>query len=224
MEELTFLYYTLLPPMIKGTAVSLELIGLSAPIGLMIGILSALGRVYGQPGLRHLCILHQLVFRGIPLLVQLFILFYVLASWGVRLSPFTCAVTAFGICSGAYHAEYIRGAIRSIPDSQMLAARSLAIGRWKAIIFIVLPQALRKAIPPCSNEITYLIKYSSLAYMVTVAELMTEAKVLASRYFMPIEVFIIAGIIYWVLVTVATYLIDKFEKKMEIPGIKLVTD
>lgn len=224
MEELTFLYHTVLPPMIKGTMVSLELIALSAPIGLMIGILSALGRVYGQPGLRQLCILHQIVFRGIPLLVQLFILFYVLASWGVRLSPFTCAVTAFGICSGAYHAEYIRGAIRSIPDSQMLAARSLAIGRWKAIIFIILPQALRKAIPPCSNEITYLIKYSSLAYMVTVAELMTEAKVLASRYFKPIEVFIIAGIIYWVLVTVATLLIEKFEKKMEIPGIKLVTD
>ena len=224
MEELTFLYHTVLPPMIKGTAVSLELIALSAPIGLLIGILSALGRVYGQPGLRHLCILHQIVFRGIPLLVQLFILFYVLASWGVRLSPFTCAVTAFGICSGAYHAEYIRGAIHSIPDSQMLAARSMAIRRWKAIIFIILPQALRKAIPSCSNEITYLIKYSSLAYMVTVAELMTEAKVLASRYFKPIEVFIIAGIIYWVLVTVATRLIEKFEKKIEIPGIKLVTD
>jgi polar amino acid transport system permease protein len=221
MEELAFLYHTILPPLLKGTGVTLQLIALSAPMGMLIGILSAIGRVYGQPGLRHLCTLHQIVFRGIPLLVQLFILFYVLASWGVRLSPFTCAVTAFSICSGAYHAEYIRGAIRSIPDNQILAARSLALGRWQAIIFIVLPQALRRAIPPCSNEITYLIKYSSLAYMVTVAELMTEAKVLASRYFKPIEIFIIAGIIYWVLVTVATRLIERLEKKMEIPGIKL---
>lgn len=222
MEELSFLYNTVLPPLIKGTWVSLQLIALSAPIGLLIGILSAVGRVYGQPGLRHLCILHQVIFRGIPLLVQLFILFYVLASWGLRLSPFTCAVTAFGICSGAYHAEYIRGAIRSIPNSQTMAAYSLAMGRWQAVVSIVLPQALRKAIPPCSNEITYLIKYSSLAYMVTVAELMTEAKVLASRYFKPIEIFIVAGIIYWIMVTVATHLIEMFEKRMEIPGIKLM--
>ena len=221
MEEFSFLYHTVLPPLIKGTWVSLQLIALSAPIGMLIGILSAVGRVYGKPGIRHLCLLHQIIFRGIPLLVQLFILFYVFASWGLRLSPFTCAVAAFGICSGAYHAEYIRGAILSIPNSQILAARSMAMGRWQAIISVILPQALRKAIPPCSNEITYLIKYSSLAYMVTVAELMTEAKVLASRYFIPLEVFIIAGIIYWILVTASTRLINKIEQKMEIPGIKM---
>ena len=224
MSELTFLYHTVLPPLIRGTGVSLQLIVLSAPIGLVVGILSSVGRVYGPAGIRYLCVLHQIIFRGIPLVVQLFILFYVLAAWGIRLSPFTCAVTAFGVCSGAYHAEYIRGAIQSIPDSQALAARSLALNRWQTILFIILPQALRKAIPACSNEVTYLIKYSSLAYMVTVAEVMTEAKVLASRYFKPVEIFIIAGIIYWILVTVSTRLIEKFEKKMEIPGIKLVTD
>jgi len=206
----------------KGTLVSLEMIAISAPIGLLIGTLSAIGRVYGQPGIRHICILHQIVFRGIPVLVQLFILFYVLASWGLRIPPFTCAVAAFCICSGAYHAEYIRGAIGSIPESQTVAARSMGLGKWQAIVYIVLPQALRKAIPPCSNEITYLIKYTSLAYMVTVAELMTEAKVLASRYFKPIEIFIVAGLIYWVLVTVANRLVNILERKMKIPGIKLI--
>ncbi len=221
MGEINFLYHTVLPPLIKGTIVSLELIVASAPIGLLVGILSAVGRVYGRPGIRHLCLLHQIIFRGIPLLVQLFILFYVLAAWGLRLTPFFCAITAFSICSGAYHAEYIRGAINSIAATQVMAARSLAMSKWQAIVFIVLPQALRKAIPSCSNEITYLIKYSSLAYMVTVPELMTEAKVLTSRYFKPIEIFIMAGVIYWVLVTFASRLINAFEKKMEIPGLKL---
>jgi len=218
MNEIIFLYHTVLPSLLKGTVVSLELIAVSIPIGIVIGILSAVGRIYGIKGIRLLCIFHQFIFRGIPLVVQLFILFYVLASWGIRLTPFTCAVTAFGICSGAYHAEYIRGAIS---ESQMMAARSLAMSRWAAVKSIILPQALRKAIPSCSNEIIYLIKYSSLAYMVSVSELMTEAKVLSSRYFKFLEIFILAGIIYWILVFIATKFINMAEKKFEIPGIKL---
>ena len=224
MSEIAFLYHDVLPPLLKGTAISLELIACSAPLGLLLGILSAVGRVYGRPGIRHLCVFHQIVFRGIPLVVQLFILFYVLAAWGLRLSPFFCAVSAFSICSGAYHAEYIRGAINAIPLSQAMAARSLAMGKWQAIVFIVLPQAIRKAIPACSNEVTYLIKYSSLAYMVTVPELMTAAKVLTSRYFKPIEIFIMAGVIYWVMVTAANRLIEWIEKKVAIPGIQFIQE
>ena len=222
MPEIHFLYHIVLPALLRGTVVSLKLIVVSAPIGLSIGILSAVGRVYGTNVVKMGCFFHQIVFRGVPLLVQLFILFYVFAQWGIRLSPFVCAVTAFAICSGAYHAEYIRGAIMSIPESQVMAAHSMAMSKWQTVWSIILPQALRRAIPPCSNEITYLIKYSSLAYMVTVSELMTEAKVLASKYFKPLEIFIIAGVIYWVLVTLANRAIFSAEKKLEIPGIKLV--
>ena len=218
MNEFTFLYHTVLPALLRGTGVTLELIAISIPLGILIGVLSAIGRVYGHKVIQGLCIFHQIIFRGIPLLVQLFMLFYGLAAWGIRLSPFTCAITAFGLCSGAYHAEYIRGAILSIPESQMMAARSLGISKWRAIKSIILPQALRKAIPPCSNEIIYLIKYSSLAYMVTVTELMSEAQVLASRYFKSLEIFLLAGLIYWMLVYIATKFIDMVENKTKIPG------
>ena len=221
MNEFIFLYHTVLPALLRGTGVTLELIAISIPLGILIGAFSAIGRVYGHKAIQGLCIFHQIIFRGIPLLVQLFMLFYGLAAWGIRLSPFTCAIAAFGLCSGAYHAEYIRGAILSIPGSQMMAARSLGISKWQAIESIILPQALRRAIPPCSNEIIYLIKYSSLAYMVTVTELMSEAQVFASRYFKPLEIFSLAGLIYFVLVYIATKLVGIVENKAKIPGLRM---
>lgn len=102
-----------------------------------------------------------------------------------------------------------------------MAARSLGISKWQAIESIILPQALRRAIPPCSNEIIYLIKYSSLAYMVTVTELMSEAQVFASRYFKPLEIFSLAGLIYFVLVYIATKLVGIVENKAKIPGLRM---
>ncbi|GAJ22401.1 unnamed protein product, partial [marine sediment metagenome] len=106
-----------------------------------------------------------LFFRGTPLLIQLFILYFGFPSIGIFFSPFAAAVIGFILCSGAYHSEYIRGAIQSIKTGQMMAAEALGMTRSKAILYIILPQALRRAIPGCSNEIIYLIKYSSLAFM-----------------------------------------------------------
>ena len=219
MENITFIREILLPPVLEGALVTLKLIALSIPLGLILGVLIAVGRVYGNKFISSFCTVYTLFFRGTPLVVQLFILYFGFPSIGIFFSPFAAAVIGFILCSGAYHSEYIRGAIQSIKIGQMMAAEALGMTRSKAILYIILPQALRRAIPGCSNEIIYLIKYSSLAFMVTCVELTGAGKIIASRYFAYTEVFLVVGAIYLLMVSVVTKLLNMLEKKLEIPGL-----
>lgn len=219
MENITFIREILLPPVLEGTLVTLKLIASSIPLGLILGILIAVGRVYGNKFISSFCAVYTLFFRGTPLLIQLFILYFGFPSIGIFFSPFAAAVIGFILCSGAYHSEYIRGAIQSIKIGQMMAAEALGMTRAKAILYIILPQALRRAIPGCSNEIIYLIKYSSLAFMVTCVELTGAGKIIASRYFEFTLVFAVVGIIYLLIVSVVTKVLNMLEKRLEIPGI-----
>jgi len=220
MENITFIREILLPPVLEGTLVTLKLIVLSIPLGLILGVLIAVGRVYGNKFISSFCTVYTLFFRGTPLLIQLFILYFGFPSIGIFFSPFAAAVIGFILCSGAYHSEYIRGAIQSIKIGQMMAAEALGMTRSKAILYIILPQALRRAIPGCSNEIIYLVKYSSLAFMVTLIELTGAGKIIASRYFMYTEVFLVVGIIYLLMVSVVTKFLNMLEKKLKIPGLE----
>jgi len=220
MENITFIREILLPPVLEGALVTLKLIALSIPLGLILGVLIAVGRVYGNKFISSFCTVYTLFFRGTPLVVQLFILYFGFPSIGIFFSPFAAAVIGFILCSGAYHSEYIRGAIQSIKIGQMMAAEALGMTRTKAILYIILPQALRRAIPGCSNEIIYLIKYSSLAFMVTCVELTGAGKIIASRYFAYTEVFLVVGAIYLLMVSVVTKLLNMLEKKLEIPGLE----
>ena len=219
MDTITFIREILLTPLLEGTVVTLKLIFVSIPVGFILGILIAVGRVYGNKLISSFCTIYTLFFRGSSLLVQLFILYYGLPSIGIFLSPFAAAVIGFILCSGAYHSEYIRGAIQSIKTGQMMAAEALGMTMSKAILYIILPQALRRAIPGCSNEIIYLIKYSSLAFMVTCVELTGAGKIIASRYFEYTLVFAVVGAIYLLIVSVVTKLLNMLEKKLEIPGL-----
>ena len=214
-----FIRNILLPPLLEGTLVTIKLIILSIPMGFILGVLIAVGRVYGNKIISALCTVYVIFFRGTPLLVQLFILYYGLPSVGIFFSPFVAAVIGFILCSCAYHSEYIRGALQSIKSGQMMAAEALGMTRPKAILYIILPQALRRAIPGCSNEIIYLIKYSSLAFMVTCVELTGAGKIIASRYFEYTLVFAVVGAIYLLIVSVVTKILNTLEKKLEIPGL-----
>lgn len=219
MIDLYFIQDVLLPPLLEGVLVTFKLIILSIPSGLILGILIAVGRVYGNKFISSLCTIYTIFFRGTPLLVQLFIIYYALPSIGIFFSPFMAAVIGFILCSGAYHSEYIRGAIQSIKIGQMMAAEALGMSRIKAVLYIILPQALRRAIPGCSNEIIYLIQYSSLAFMVTCVELTGAGKIVATRFFKYTEVFLVVGIIYLLVVSVVTKFLNILEKKLRIPGL-----
>lgn len=221
MEELLFIRQEVVPAMLRGLWVSIQLIVPSAVFGLVIGVLSGVLRVYGHPVLKAMANTYVLFFRGFPLLVQLYLWYFGLARFGIYFSPYTAAVIGFSLCSGAYHSEYIRGALLSIKEGQMLGAKSLGFSKTQAIFSIILPQAIRRALPGSGNELIYLIKYSSLAYMVTCIELTGEGKILASLYFKYTEIFFIVGAIYLALVSVATWILNYVERRVSVPGFEL---
>jgi polar amino acid transport system permease protein len=209
----------MMPPLLQGFSITLQLIVCAIPIGLVIGVMVAVGRVYGGIALSPLAWGYQLLFRGTPLLLQLFIIYYGLPHCGIVLSPFVSAIIAFGLCSGAYHSEYFRGAILSIPDGQMNAARALGMSKGQSVFSVIFPQMLRKAIPGCTNEIVYLIKYSSLAYIVTLVDLTGQGRLIGYATFRFFEVFLIVGLIYLGMVTIVLRLLTTVEAKVRIPGL-----
>jgi polar amino acid transport system permease protein len=183
MEEWLFIQDEVAPALFKGLWVSLQLILPSAALGLVLGIVAGALRVYGNRPLAAAANLYATLFRGVPLVVQLFVWYFGLPHLGIYFNPFLASVIGFSLCSGAYHSQYVRGALLSIKQGQAAAAKALGFTQWQTVLFVILPQALRRALPGCGNEIIYLLKYSSLAYMVTCIELTGEGKVLASRTF-----------------------------------------
>ncbi|OIP91123.1 MAG: amino acid ABC transporter permease [Syntrophobacteraceae bacterium CG2_30_61_12] len=218
MGEWFYLEHEMLPALLRGLWVSLGLIAPAAAAGLVLGIGVASARVYGARPLRSLASIYTVLFRGVPLVVQLFIWYFGLPHVGVYLSPYIASVVAFSLCSAAYHSEYIRGALLSIKRGQMQAALALGFTRFQGIRSIILPQALRRALPGCGNEIIYLIKYSSLAYMVTCIELTGEAKILASHSFKYTEVFLVVGVLYLAMVSIAGRVLGAVEARLSLPG------
>jgi len=217
-EGLLYIQTEVFPALLKGFWVSLQLIAPSALCGLAIGIMVGVLRIYGNRPVMAAANTFVAVFRGIPLVVQLFIWYFGLPHIGIYLTPFLASVLGFSLCSGAYHSEYIRGALLSIKRGQMLAAQSLGFSKSRMIFSIILPQAIRRALPGCGNEIIYLIKYSSLAYMITCIELTGQGKILASNSFKYTEVFLMIGACYLVMTSVATIVLGRMEERLRIPG------
>lgn len=221
MPDFLKLAWNILPALLEGTVVTLELTAICILSGFILGLLVALGRVYGNKPIYALTTGYVELIRGTPLLVQLFIIYYGLPDVGILLQPILAAGIALGINTSAYQAEYFRGAIQSISAEQMIAARSLGMGRFKAIRHIILPQALRIVIPQWSNELIYMLKYTSLVFMVGVPDLMARAKIIGSRNFRYFEVFLIVGLIYLIIVTIFAKLLDILEKRVKIPGLEM---
>ena len=211
----------IMPQLLRGTIVTLQLTGIAISMGFIIGTFLALGRLYGNRSISAICNGYIQFFRGTPLLVQLFIVYYGLPRYGIRLSSFTAALIGLGLNSAAYQAEYFRGAIQSISEGQMMAARAIGMSKFKSIKNIIIPQALRIVIPSWSNELIYTLKYSSVAYMIGAPELMAQAKFITAKNFRYFEVFIVVAFIYLVIVLVLSRILDFIEKKVRIPGLQV---
>jgi polar amino acid transport system permease protein len=208
-----------LPKLLDGLYITLLLTFISLALGFVFGLILALGRVYGKTIISGICTGYIEIIRGTPLLVQLFIIYFGLPQLGFNLEPLTAALIGLALNSAAYQAEYLRGSIQSIEAGQMVAARSLGMNKLNAIGNIILPQALRISIPAWSNELIYLIKYTSIAYIIQVRELTAEGKLIAAHSFRYLEIFAIIAIIYLILTFIFTEIIDRIEKKISIPGI-----
>ena len=217
MDDLAFLR-ELFTGLNRGLLMSVALIIPSALGGLIIGVVAGALRAFGNSAVQRIGDGYAALFRGTPLVVQLFVLYFGLPNVGIYFTPYWAAVTGFILCSGAYQSEYVRGALLSIKRNQYLGAQALGFTRLQTIFWVIIPQAMRRALPGCGNEIVYLIKYSSLAYIVTFMELTGEGKTIATEYFRFTEVFLVIGYYYLILVSVAKIILRKTEKALEVPG------
>jgi len=204
------------PELVQGTKITLQLALIALSLGILFGLPAALARVYGGVIARRLAIGYIELFRGTPLLVQLFLVYYGLPDLGLTFSRLFAASITLGLNSGAYQAEYFRGAIQAVGSGQMVAARAVGMSRLQAICYIILPQALRLALPAWSNEAVSMIKYTAVVFLIA-----GQAKILAGRYFNPIEVYLSVALIYIFLVFVATQIMGGIERKMRTPGLEM---
>ena len=201
----------------SGTAYTLGVTLVALPSGLVLGVLFALLYVYGGRVVSRLMSLYSTVMRGIPPIVLLFILYFVM-SGSVNLSPFWAGSISLGIISSAYQMEIVRGAILAVSGEQMLAARAIGMSTLEAIRYVILPQSLRLAIPPWSNEAAIVIKDSSLVYALGVPEILRRAQLISASTQQPFLAYISAAVIYFALVFIANRLLARLERRLTIPS------
>jgi polar amino acid transport system permease protein len=210
-----------LPLFWQGLLITLQLTVVGLVMGFVLGLLAALGRVYGNTWVYRISVAYIEIFRGTPLLVQLFLIYYGLPGLGITFSRMTSAYLALGLNSGAYQAEYLRGAILAIGEGQMLAGRSIGMSRMHTIRYIILPQALRLVIPSWSNEPISLLKSTAIAFLIAVPDLMTKAKTIAARTFDPIGTYLAVAVVYLVVVALLNEGLKYLERRARIPGLEV---
>ena len=183
-------------------------------LALLIAVATALVQFAHVRGLRHLARFYIWIFRGTPLLVQLFIVFYGLSRIGIVLPPFPAAVIVFSLNEGAYCAETVRAALESVPRGQLEAGLCAGMSYMQTIRRIVLPQAMRTAFPPLSNSLIAMVKDTSLAANITVTEMFMVTQRIVARTYEPLLLYLEVGLIYLLFSTVLTKLQALGEKKL----------
>lgn len=204
--------WPLLEALLVGT---IPLTAVSFALGLVIAVFTALARISGIAILRGIAKVFISIIRGTPLLLQLFMIFYGLPAFGIVLDPWPAAIIAFSLNVGGYAAETIRAAILSIPKGQWEAASTIGLTRSQALRRIILPQAARVAIPPLSNTLISLVKDTSLASVVLVTEIFRVAQEIAAPTFEFFTLYALAGIYYWILSQVLTFVQGRLEKRLD---------
>lgn len=207
---------SILPLLGKGALMTVELTIISVGIGVVIGIFGGIARVSKNPILLIPSTIYVEVIRGTPLLAQLFLVYFGPPSLGINLPPFTAAVVAMGINSGAYVTEIFRGGIQSIERGQMEAARSLGLSYLQAMRYIILPQAFKRILPPLGNEFIAMLKDSSLASTIAMAELMRVGREITSRTFRSFEVLAVVALLYLAITLPLSLLVRYTERRMSI--------
>jgi polar amino acid transport system permease protein len=208
-----------LPYLLSGIFTTLGLVILALALGLIMGIPMALIQVYGPSPLKYLIRIYVWIFRGLPILVLLFLFFFgIFPMLGFNIGAFWIAAVVLGFRTAAYQSELFRGAILSISDGQMLAARSLGMSRWEAIRTIILPQALRNALPGWTNEYPILLTDSSVCYAIGVAELLTRGNQIVARIGDPMTVYILVAFIFILLNYGGQWIFGRIENRYKIPG------
>jgi polar amino acid transport system permease protein len=202
---------------VQGTAITVAVTLVALPFGLILGLLMALVHTYGGKILNRGAAAYSLLLRGVPPIVLLFILYFILSGRFINLSPFWAGSFSLGIVSSAYQMEILRGALLSVGGGQMTAARAIGMSRVQSIRYVVLPQALRLAIPPWSNEVSIVLKDSSLVYALGVPEILRRAQQLSATTQDPFLAYGTAALIYFVLVFATNRALDYLSERTKLP-------
>ena len=208
-----------LPYLLQGVLITVVIVAGAMALGLLLGIPLAVGQVYGRPWVRATIAVYVWFFRGIPLLVFLFLFYFGLCTLlDINLSAFTVAVVVLGLVSAAYQSQIFRGAILSLPVGQLRAARAIGMSDTQSVVHVILPQALRLSIPGWSNEYSIVLKDSAVTYALGVAEVMARAHFVATRTYEHMPLYIMAGMIFLTLTWLGVRVLKRLEEKVRIPG------
>lgn len=219
MPESLIAVLNALPYMLEGSLITIVVVVGSMLLGFLAGVPLAVGQVYGSRTIKRIVGIYVWFFRGVPLLVLLFLFYFGFCSLvGINLSAFSVAIIVLGLISSAYQSQIFRGAINSLPAGQFKAARALGMSDMQAILFIILPQALRLSIPGWSNEYSIVLKDSAVTFALGVAEIMARTHFVASRTYQHLPLYIAAGLIYLVLTYLGIKGLRMLEQKVRIHG------
>lgn len=200
--------------LLPGLTVTIPLTVISFSFALIIAVVMALVQFANVKVLKHIARFYIWIFRGTPLLVQLFIVFYGLSRVGIVLDPFPAAVIVFSLNEGAYCAETVRAALESVPHGQLEAGMCAGMSYLQTVFRIILPQAMRTAFPPLSNSLISMVKDTSLAANITVTEMFMVTQRIVARTYEPLLLYLEVGLIYLIFSTVLTKLQAWGEKKL----------
>lgn len=204
-----------LPLFLEGMLLTLEISALALLFSIPIGIFVGLLRISKNKYISFFAASYVEIMRGIPLLVLLFWIYFVLGRF-LQLGPYWSAILGLATFSGAFVAEIVRAGIQSVPKGQMEAARSSGMTYSQAMRLIILPQAFRKVLPPLASQFIILIKDSSLVSVISVIDLSLVAKNLVATSFRPLEVWTFVALLYFLMTFTLSLVIRYFEKKYQV--------
>ncbi len=216
--ELLKTIFDALPYILGGSVVTIANVGIALAMGLIVGVPMATLQVYGPPFLRRIISIYVWFFRGVPILVLLFLFFGLFVSLGLSANPFVISCLVLGLTSTAYQSQIYRGAILALPQGQLKAARALGMQDSTAIRHIILPQAMRMSIPGFANEFSILLKDSAICYVLGTQEIMARANFVASRTYEHLAFFAVAGILYFIITLLGFKLLRMVEQRTYVPG------
>ena len=200
--------------LLPGLMVTIPLTVIAFSLAMVIAVAAALVQFARVPVLRQLCRFYIWVFRGTPLLVQLFVVFYGMPRIGITIAPFPAAVIVFSLNEGAYCAEIVRAALEAVPAGQLEAGYCAGMSYLQTMRRIILPQAMRTAFPSLSNSLIAMVKDTSLASNITVTEMFMATRTIVAATWEPLALYIEVGLVYLLFSTVLTKLQSMGEKKL----------
>ncbi|MCD8545544.1 MAG: amino acid ABC transporter permease [Sulfurospirillum cavolei] len=204
-------------PLIEGLIVTLEVSALAAILAFAIGALLAFMRISDLQFLKDIATVYIAIIRGTPLLVQIFIFYFIIATI-FELERFLAGAVSLGLFFGAYIAEVLRGAIQSIDKGQYEAAKSLGMNYTQTMIYIIMPQALKRALPTLVGEMIALVKDSSLVSVISITDLTKVGREIVANTFSPFETWLIVAAVYFTITFTLTALGHKIESRMKKQG------